>query len=52
MENQLRLTAVNVGNPHAVIFTDNIEDIELNKIGPLIENHPAFPKRPMFISLI
>jgi diaminopimelate epimerase len=39
------ITAVNVGNPHAVIFTENIEDIELNKIGPLIENHPAFPQK-------
>jgi diaminopimelate epimerase len=41
----ISITAVNVGNPHAVIFTENIEDIELNKIGPLIENHPAFPQK-------
>lgn len=41
----INITAVNVGNPHAVIFTENIEDIELNKIGPLIENHPAFPQK-------
>jgi len=41
----IKITAVNVGNPHAVIFTENIEDIELNKIGPLIENHPAFPQK-------
>jgi len=40
-----KITAVNIGNPHAVIFTENIEDIELNKIGPLIENHPAFPQK-------
>ena len=40
-----KVTAVNIGNPHAVIFTENIEDIELNKIGPLIENHPAFPQK-------
>ena len=40
-----KMTAVNVGNPHAIIFTENIEDIELNKIGPLIENHPAFPQK-------
>ena len=41
----LKMTAVNVGNPHAVIFTENIEDIKLNEIGPLIENHPAFPQK-------
>ena len=43
--NPIKMTAVNVGNPHAVIFTENIEDIELNKVGPLIENHPAFPEK-------
>lgn len=41
----IKMTVVNVGNPHAVIFTENIEDIELHKIGPLIENHPAFPQK-------
>lgn len=41
----VKITAVNVGNPHAVIFTDNIQDIKLNEIGPLIENHPAFPEK-------
>lgn len=41
----VKLTAINVGNPHAVIFTENIEDIDLNVIGPLIENHPAFPEK-------
>ncbi len=40
-----KMTVVNVGNPHAVIFTENIDDIELNEIGPLIETHPAFPKK-------
>ncbi len=41
----VNITAVNVGNPHAVIFTDNIQNIKLNEIGPLIENHPAFPQK-------
>jgi diaminopimelate epimerase len=41
----IKITAVNVGNPHAVIFTDNLQDINLNEIGPLIENHPAFPQK-------
>lgn len=41
----IRMTVVNVGNPHAVIFTENVENIELNKLGPQIENHPAFPEK-------
>jgi diaminopimelate epimerase len=41
----IKMTVVNVGNPHAVIFTENIENIDLNEIGPLIENHPAFPQK-------
>ncbi len=43
--NPVKMTVVNVGNPHAVIFTENIDDINLNKLGPLIENHPAFPQK-------
>ncbi|HMK53610.1 MAG TPA: diaminopimelate epimerase [Methanobacteriaceae archaeon] len=39
------LTAVNVGNPHAVIFTDDLEEIPLAEFGPLLENHQAFPER-------
>ena len=38
-------TAVNVGNPHVVFFVDNIEDYDLQKIGPTIENHKLFPKK-------
>ncbi len=40
-----RMTAVSVGNPHAVIFTDKIDEIPLNQVGPAIENHEAFPER-------
>jgi diaminopimelate epimerase len=52
--NPIKLTAVNVGNPHAVIFTDSLEDVELNEIGPLIENHAAFPEKTNvhFVSII
>lgn len=39
------LTAVNVGNPHAVIFTDDLSKISLSTMGPLLENHVAFPER-------
>jgi len=38
-------TAVNVGNPHIVFFINNIEDFNLEKIGPEIENDQLFPKK-------
>ena len=40
-----RMTAVSVGNPHAVIFTDNLDDVPLNEVGPAIETHEAFPQK-------
>ncbi|MEG3225249.1 MAG: diaminopimelate epimerase [Methanobacteriales archaeon Met13] len=39
------LTAVNVGNPHAVIFTDDLKEVALAELGPILENHEAFPER-------
>lgn len=41
----IKLTSISVGNPHAVIFTENMEEIALDHLGPLIENHEAFPER-------
>lgn len=41
----IKLTSISVGNPHAVIFTENMEEIALNHLGPLIENHESFPER-------
>jgi diaminopimelate epimerase len=38
-------TAVNVGNPHVIFFVNNIEDYDLKKIGPEIENHKFFPEK-------
>lgn len=38
-------TCVSMGNPHCVIFTQGIDDLELEKIGPSFENHAAFPDR-------
>ncbi len=38
-------TAVNVGNPHIIFFVDNIENYDLKKIGPEIENHKLFPEK-------
>ena len=39
------ITAVSMGNPHAVLFTDNIDELDLENIGPSFENHPIFPER-------
>ena len=39
------VTCVSVGNPHCVVFTDSIDALELEKIGPLFEHHEAFPER-------
>ncbi|MDY9924066.1 diaminopimelate epimerase [Methanobacterium sp.] len=41
----LKLTAISVGNPHAIIFTEELEGVALDHLGPLIENHQAFPER-------
>ncbi|MGQ0527713.1 MAG: diaminopimelate epimerase [Alphaproteobacteria bacterium] len=37
--------AINVGNPHCVFFVDDVNDIDIEKIGPVIEHHRAFPER-------
>ncbi len=40
------VTCVSMGNPHCIIFTENnIDDIVLDKIGPMFENNPVFPDR-------
>ena len=40
-----KITCVSMGNPHCVIFTEGIDSLELEKIGPGYENHPMFPER-------
>lgn len=37
-----RCTCVSVGNPHQVLYVDNVDDLELEKIGPAFEHHPMF----------
>lgn len=39
------VTCVSMGNPHCVIFVDDIKTIELAAIGPKIETHPQFPRK-------
>jgi len=41
----IKLTALSVGNPHAVIFVDDASAVDLQRLGPAIENHPLFPER-------
>jgi diaminopimelate epimerase len=38
-------SAVNVGNPHAVFWVDDVAAYDLGRIGPMLENHPIFPER-------
>ncbi|MDR3652603.1 MAG: diaminopimelate epimerase [Paludibacter sp.] len=42
---QYNITCVSMGNPHAVIFTKDIDKLDLPKIGSLIENAPIFPRK-------
>ena len=37
--------AVNVGNPHAVFFVEDVEAVPLATVGPMLEHHPLFPER-------
>ena len=39
------MTCVSMGNPHAVIFVDDVAGFPLEQYGPHFENHPRFPKR-------
>jgi diaminopimelate epimerase len=41
----LGVTAVSMGNPHAVVYVDDVETFPVEVIGPLLEHHPAFPRR-------
>ena len=42
---ELVMTCVSMGNPHSVFFCDDVNRIELERLGPAIENHPLFPNR-------
>lgn len=36
---------VNVGNPHAIFWVDDVNRFDLGRFGPMLENHPMFPER-------
>ncbi len=42
---EYNVTCVSMGNPHCVVFVDNVDGLEIEKIGPKFENDPIFPER-------
>jgi len=41
----LKVTAVSMGNPHAIVYVDDVANFPVETLGPLIENAPVFPRR-------
>lgn len=44
-ETTWQIAAVSMGNPHAVLRVDNVDQAPVSTLGPLIEHHPCFPER-------
>lgn len=42
---EYRMTAVGMGNPHTVVFVEDVDGLEIEQIGPKFEQHPCFPNR-------
>jgi diaminopimelate epimerase len=42
--NLLKISALSMGNPHAVVLVDNIKTVNVSELGPQIESHPHFPQ--------
>lgn len=42
---EYRMTGVSMGNPHAVVYVEDVKGLEIEKIGPKFENHERFPQR-------
>lgn len=42
---EYHMTCVSMGNPHAVVFMEDVEGLDIEAIGPFFENHARFPKR-------
>ena len=40
-----KVTCVGMGNPHAIVFVDDLDTLDLAVVGPLFEKHPVFPKK-------
>lgn len=42
---EYHMTGVSMGNPHTVVYIDDVQGLEIEKIGPKFENHERFPNR-------
>ena len=42
---EYRMTGVSMGNPHTVVYIDDVQGLDIQKIGPKFESHERFPKR-------
>lgn len=42
---EYRMTCVSMGNPHAVVYMEDVDNLDIEKIGPSFENHERFPNR-------
>ena len=42
---EYHMTCVSMGNPHAVVFMEDVEHLQIEQIGPYFENHERFPRR-------
>lgn len=42
---KIKINAVSMGNPHCVVFIENVDKINLHQLGRAIENHPYFPQK-------
>ncbi len=45
LDRTFEITCVSMGNPHCVIFVDDVDEFPIEHYGPAIENHPLFPRR-------
>lgn len=44
-DQSVRVTCVSMGNPHCVLFSESVDDAPVERLGPIIEHHAAFPNR-------
>lgn len=45
LDREWAVTCVSMGNPHAVVFVDDVDSLDLPVVGPAFEHHPWFPSR-------
>ena len=44
-QGRVSVTCVSMGNPHAVIFVEDLSTVDIEGLGPLVETHPRFPEK-------